>query len=153
MIFARLSIRWLGLRFAALRFLFLNFEALQFAGHRAWKCIVTHRKRMNAVIRRDLFGQVLDFEANHFHDRGLAPALELVHLRHDNGMNDLALRLAVIFGNAEDADLLNERRFRIVRFEFFRIHIFPIREHDHVFAAPGDGKLSARTDEAEIAGS
>src|SRR5947199_4766496 len=38
-----------------------------------------------------------------------------------------------------------------MRFKFFRIYVLAVCKHDNVFAAPGDGQITIRIDEAEIA--
>ena len=53
-------------------------------------------------------------------------------------------------GQAEDTDLLYERRLRIVCLEFFGINILAVSEHNNVFASAGDRQQAIRIDETEI---
>ena len=65
-------------------------------------------------------------------------------------MKNFVRRSVVVLGNPDDTDLFNERRLRVVRLEFFGIHVFPVCQHDHVFAAAGDRESASGVDKAEI---
>src|SRR5262249_40045200 len=127
-------------------------ESLQFPSNGAWKRIVPEGKRMNAVVRRHLLRQIFDLEPDHFSDRCLSAPAKLIHIRNDDGMENLFTRPRSVVGHAHDADVLDKGRTRVVRLEFFGIDVLAVCQHDNLFAAAGDGKISAGIDESEIAG-
>src|SRR6267378_25975 len=97
---------------------------------------------MNPVIRWDLFGQILDFEPDHFRNRGLPAPAELIHIGDNDGVETFAGKPMRVFSNSENADFFDERRLRVVGLEFFGINILSVREHNYIFAAAGDGESS-----------
>src|SRR6266704_1190991 len=107
---------------------------------------------MDAVIRGNLLRKILNLKADHFHDRGLATPPKFIHVRNDNPVENLTASRSAIPGNAKNANLLDERRPRIMRLQFFRINVFAIRKNDHILTPAGNGEMSAGIDESEISG-
>src|SRR5215475_2629480 len=129
----------------------LDLESLQFPSNGALKRIVPEGKRMDTVVRRHLPRQIFDLEPDHFSDRRLSAAAKLIHIRNDDGVENLFTRPRSVVGYAHDADVLDKERTRVVRLEFFEINVLTVCQHNNVFAAASDGKISADVDESEIA--
>src|SRR5215831_137339 len=147
----RLSmVRCGSLRLHPVDFCLLDLETLQFAGDRARKGFVSYSKRMDTVVRRDLLRKILDVEADHLCYCRLAAASEFLHIRHHYRVKNPS---CAIFGQAENTNLLNERRLRVMRLQLFRINILPVREDDDVLTSPGYRKITVTVNETEITGS
>src|SRR5262249_37093214 len=80
----------------------------------------------------------------------LAPPPEFLHIRYHYRVKN---PVDASFGQAENTNLFNERRLRVMRLQLFRINILPVREDDDVLTSPGYRKITVTVNETEITGS
>src|SRR5207237_5176436 len=52
--------------------------------------------------------------------------------------------------NYENEDLIEARRLRVFRLNFFGIHALTVRQNDHIFAPAGDRESAISINEAQI---
>ena len=95
--------------------------------------------------------QALDVEPDDLAEIDDAPLAHHIDVRHHHRVKPLGGGLAGQ-GDAEDAELLDEGRLCVVRFDLFRVDVLPGRQDDDLLLAARDDKPAPAVEVAEIAG-
>src|SRR6476661_10385963 len=99
---------------------------------------------MDAVVRRNLLRKILDVEADHLCNCRLAAASEFVYIRHYYRVKNPA---RAIFGQAENTNLFNKGRLRVMGLQLFGINVLSVRKDNDVLASSGYRKVTVAVNE------
>ena len=129
-----------------------NLEALELARGGARQILLPDVITAQPFGGRDLVGERFNIEADRFlrvDDLALAQPFKV---RHDHGVQSLGRRISRTRLQRHHTNLFDVLRLQVVRLDLFGIHIFSVGEHNHFLAPPGDEKIAAGIEIAEVAG-
>ncbi len=126
-----------------------DFAPSQFARRGSGQRLERDVVAQNALVRRQLDRQALELEAHDLaevHDAAFAHDLLVRHDHRVQALGGWLTRPA----QAEHAELLDERRAAVVRFDLLGIEILSRAQHDHFLLAPCDVQAALTIEPAKI---